>query len=323
MQGCYIGRQFDGDITTVACSNAPGTLVATTSYLYWLAWGVDGDSTRGTLVSALKTGGALRPLAVIEDSSPTLLASGTHLFWTDWKVQKDDRAGVVGSVPLQGGPATTLADDLFLPNGLALDETYAYFGTVDGIFRVPQSGGDVEFIADALAWRMQVVDGMAYWLDHKSVPTELGLRESMAIFRVSVGGGKEPELLLRTFDRPGSLIVVGDRIFWTTNAQGEIWSMPLAGGTPTVVLENPFDEWDLCCSLTSDGTSLFLGREGWPNDHPEKDGILRVSLDGAEVEEVMLGRFVDDVAVDDNFVYFTGSVGTLESRVSGVFRMPK
>lgn len=239
MQGCYIGRKFDGDITTVACSNAPGTLVAATSYLYWLAWGVDGDSTRGTLVSALKTGGALRPLAVIEDSSPTLRASGTHLFWTDWKVQKDDRAGVVGSVPLQGGPATTLADDLFLPNGLALDETYAYFGTVDGIFRVPQSGGDVEFIADALAWRMQVVDGMVYWLDHKSVPTELGLRESMAIFRVPADGGKEPELLLRTFDHPGSLIVVGDRVFWTTNAQGEIWSMPLAGGTPTVVLENP------------------------------------------------------------------------------------
>jgi hypothetical protein len=87
------------------------------------------------------------------------------------------------------------------------------------------------------------------------------------------------------------------------------------------VLENPLDEWDFCCNIVSDGSSLFLPRSGWPNDHPEKDGILRIPLDGAEGEEAVLQRFIEDIAVDEAFIYFTGRMETPEGLISGVFRV--
>jgi hypothetical protein len=117
--------------------------------------------------------------------------------------------------------------------------------------------------------------------------------------------------------------VVQARIYWTTRLQGEIWSLDLGGGTPTRFLPNPLDEWDFCCRLVSDGQSLYLPRLGWPNDHPEKDGIVRVSFDGVEVEEVVLQRFIEDIAVDEEFIYFTGRMETPDGLISAVFRVPK
>lgn len=99
--------------------------------------------------------------------------------------------------------------------------------------------------------------------------------------------------------------------------------MDVRGGPATTLLANDPDEWDLCCSLASDGESLYLGREAWVNGNPDKDVLLRMSLDGSMVEDVVLGRYLVDVAADDEFVFFTGSIDTSDERLSGVFRMPK
>lgn len=46
-------------------------------------------------------------------------------------------------------------------------------------------------------------------------------------------------------------------------------------------------------------------------------------MDGADVVELTRAVRIVDQAVDDAFVYFTGSIEAPDSRVSGVFRMPK
>jgi hypothetical protein len=299
---------LQGGVTVLACSVGAGTIVAGPSDLYWLGWNPDRDPPTGTLLTMPKAGGPVRALADVEDGLPSLRVSGTRVFWTD---RRDGReGGVLQSIDVSGAGLTTLADSLRRPGSLALDDTYAYFGLVGGNFRVPLSGGEVEFVADGLTVQMQVVGDTLYWLDHQGIQTDLGLREALSVFRTPVDGGAEPELLARSFEDPDSLLVVQNRIFWTTRSQGEIWSMDVGGGTQTLVVENPLDEWDFCCKLVSDGESLYLPRSGWPNDHPEKDGIVRVSLDGVEVEELVLQRFIEDMAVDEEFIYFTGRMET-------------
>jgi hypothetical protein len=50
---------------------------------------------------------------------------------------------------------------------------------------------------------------------------------------------------------------------------------------------------------------------------------VRSSLAGTDIVELTRATSIVDQAVDDEFVYFTGSIEAPESRLSGVFRVPK
>lgn len=313
-QGCYPGRALETGVVIVACADDSGEIALGSDDVYWRVW----NSSFGTLVTAPKTGGTPRPLTDVEDRYPALAVRGNRLFWADFVL---DGTGVVGSVSSNGG-VLTLATGWISPYvPFSIDESHVYFGTLDGIQRVPQDGGDVELVVEELHdVDLQAVGPDLYWLDN-IVSTDTGLVGGQAILRMPKTGALEPEILLSEVGQQAtSMIVVGNEIFWTL-FDGDVWSLDLAraGATRTLRLHDEPGTW-FAFSFASDGQNLYFVREG---PVTIGDQVVRMSLSESTITSLVVAPYVSAVAVDDTSIYFTGTLQAPDASISGVFRAPK
>lgn len=102
---------------------------------------------------------------VLDYSVVDLFVGTTHVYWWTgsaessiiWRAPKD------GSEPAQ--PLTTFANPTALPrdNALLVNGGYLYWGTVSGVFRMPEAGGTVTTISTSGTSGLVIADGKLYW----------------------------------------------------------------------------------------------------------------------------------------------------------------
>lgn len=319
-----------GYVTVVGCSPDPQRLALGPSEVYWLDWDAGTEPPTGTILCASKDGGVARPLGTARDSLAILRTDGQDLFWTDHR--DDYKDGVLRKATIAEGDETTLIEGVYLASALALDEANVYFGTVaevevDGIARIRKSGGLPEVLLDgSLVGDMTVRNGELYWLEVRSEPSELGL----PVRRTSVYRAMPDNVMARTLlaeedrDDPVALVATEEFVFWTFGLFGELWRVGHDATGAISLAAGGADTWALGVTLDTDGSNLYFNRYWYTSvGGDDRSALVRSSLDGTDVVELTRAASIVDQAVDDEFVYFTGSIDSADSRVSGIFRRPK
>jgi len=174
-----------------------------------------------------------------------LVADSSTLYWWDLG------ASVFMGAPLDGSAASMIAGPFpvasAVPVGLAVDATNLYalsFGAPAGsqltLSAMPKAGGTWSTlwsgtVGNSYSGSTLVADSTGvYWAD-------LGLGAGMAsgsIWSLHAGGGGTPTKIASGLNYPLELTGDGTNLYW--NDAFALWSMPVAGGTPTIIAANQY-----------------------------------------------------------------------------------
>jgi len=216
--------------------------------------------------------------------------------------------------PLVSCGVTTIVPNLPAPMGLAVDESFVYYGTkgsppdyLDGVlYKAPKNGGAPVVLATKqnVPLNLTVDDTRVYWTNGGHVTMSDGTVVSIA------KSGGAPTVIAGPMMRPGNPVIVGDRIFWTArgDAGGRVLSAHKDGSDaePTVVASNIGPASDLEVA----GTTLVWASSGLAPDQSDAlveranlDGSSRVTLAkgiaspsyqlGVAADALFVGSFVD------------------------------
>jgi hypothetical protein len=100
------------------------------------------------------------------------------------------------------------------------------------------------------------------------------------------------------------LTIDGTNVYWGSgfNTGGTVWSVPIAGGCPSMLVTNQ----QAPHGMASDGTNLFYANEGTNNGG--NGSIQRIPIAGGTPTPIATGQaFPTDVAVDATNVYWVNS----------------
>ena len=182
----------------------------------------DGSGSPPDVVERSRDAGPLeKPLLARSQVSPsTLRLTATHVYWVHGVDPGRDETGFgsapgggVVRIPKEGGPVKTLAWSYGTPDGLALDDQFAYW--TDGMTRrVPLDGGTVEIIRSnqtQFSWGLGAE--AIYYVEGGSA----------AISWIPKAGGIEQTFLTprdrEGFDPVRSIRVLGEYVYWTRQAK--------------------------------------------------------------------------------------------------------
>lgn len=183
------------------------------THIYW--------AERGNVLKRPIAGGERVVLA--EDrpfSIASVVVDATSVYW------KNTGSGVVGAgavrkVSINGGEPVTLADDLGGSEGLAVDDTYVYFGDdYNRVMRVPLDGGMPVRAASRARGRsapkfIAVDDECVYWANSLSGTVEK-----------SILGGKFSAVLAEAAAVPMGIALSEEHVYWTEYGSGEVRMAP-------------------------------------------------------------------------------------------------
>jgi uncharacterized repeat protein (TIGR03803 family) len=328
-------------------SNATGTLpqfplTLAGGTLYGTTYSGGGQGM-GTVFSVPVAGGAPTVLASSFSATLTsgLIVSGNTLFGETGSYYVGNDSSVVGevfSLPITGGTPTVLASFNFSGpygndpfGGLALSGTTLYGVTSNGgvngdgiIFSLPVSGGTPTILTSFSS--TDPVPRFGLTLSGSTLYGETGgggANGMGGVFSMPITGGTPT--LLGSFDSAdgsdpyGGLTVSGNTLYGTTaadgqygNTTGEVFSLPLTGGTPTVLgspfLSNPH-------GVVISGDTLYGA--GTANQIEPFDGVYSMPITGGA--STVLAHFnnqsVDGgfpwggVTISGNAIYGTTSEG--------------
>jgi hypothetical protein len=249
----------------------------------------------------------------------------------------DTPDGVTTAV-IQNGPFTY---------GLAVDATYVYAATEQGIARAPRAGGPATQInasgeADAIA----IDTGRVYWAGNYSIASGSKFASGIGLFSAPIGGGASTLLAASAWSTQiavdeqsvygatpspwsvpiaggpvtvlsqgvsafasRSIALYGDNLYEASAPPGTaaIVSIPKLGGAPIVLVGGRTDPE----VIAVDSTGIYWAERGYP-DQP--GGVFRAGLDGSGVTMLAPDESANSLVVDDANVYWTSSeTGTIES----------
>src|SRR5262249_16731479 len=150
------------------------------------------------------------------------------LYWTD------NLAGTIMKMPATGGTPTMLASSPDNPSAIAVADGTLYWSTFNpGTIRsmpLAAPGVVTTVVPDTFAANLFVRNGTLYWSN-----TEI-IDGSSTIFALPARG-RAPTPLAST---PGSDAAVADAVnlYWTDEVSATIRKAPLAGGEPTILVED-------------------------------------------------------------------------------------
>jgi hypothetical protein len=227
----------------------PSAIAVDATSVYWLS-----GRGPGNVMKVALAGGAPVALASVSSAPFAIALNSTNVYWTTV-------AGDVMSVPLAGGNPTTLATGQSEATFIAADASGAYWnGTNSSVMKVALGGGPPTVLAPASQITAFAVDGSnAYWIDSVS-----GRGGGCFLMTVPIGGGTPATLAT---DLPGCSFQLGTAsptlaagaagVFWgsyTGGYAGPVWTVPLGGGSPTVLAPGPSPY-----TFAVDATNVYWG----------------------------------------------------------------
>ena len=234
-------RTDSNAVTTVLatsdnCTLGTDDVLTDGTNIYWLQI----TNTASSILSTPVAGGNTTVLAST-NSPATVLAlqlSGGSIFWLE---APPAGAGSIRSVPTGGGPITTYVSGFATrANTFAIDSTSIYYVTAnfpssDNLLAVPIGGGAATSLATVANTpvKLVVASGRLAWVDNSSVQS------------LPVTGGT-PLQLAASAGTPTDILIDASNVVWSeTNGSttvpvgGFIKSVPIGGGTVSVILQDP------------------------------------------------------------------------------------
>jgi len=146
-------------------------------------------------------------------------------------------AGVV-CVPKAGGPTTVLESTTPVQYAVAVDDAYVYFGALQGLMRVPKAGGAPAMVAPATG---PTILSIAF--DASSVywtttaPKNPPIKNDWVVAKVAKAGGSVTTLA--SDESPISQLVADDLYVYWGSASGPLVRLQISNGTRSVVTTSP------------------------------------------------------------------------------------
>jgi hypothetical protein len=258
----------------------PRTIAVDGSAVYWANFNSD-------TIMRMPFGGA--PVPIVSATDVGFFAiDGTSVYWTDRS------GGRVMRTPLDGGPPVVLAAGQPGPGQIAVNATDAYWlndgvsqcGVRGTIMKVALAGGTPEVIAELDLARTLALDATSvYWPNVNTLgadpagytindltvdATSVYWPSTTAIMKLPIEGGTPVELATGAPNSLGgsSVKVNQTNVFWV-GADGTIQTMPLGGGSKTVLATQQRDSfiavdaqnvyWTYYDGTTRDGTIKWVG----------------------------------------------------------------
>jgi hypothetical protein len=182
-----------------------------------------------------------------------------------------------------------LTKQITSPGGLAVDGTYAYYGThADGkIYRVPLAGGaPAAVVTKSVATQTEqliLVGSELYWTTYSDQSVLKAPTESV----------------------PYGIASNGTDVFWANHYQpsNAIGHALAAGGTTKNPIISGTPEVNYPTYVAVDGTYLFWANAGTSGTN---GSVMRAKLDGSQPTPLAQNQYpVYGLAIDENNVYFT------------------
>jgi hypothetical protein len=247
-------------------------------------------------------------LLAYADATPGRIAlDATAVYWTE------PPTGSVKKVPIHGGPATTLTSSA-TSLSLAVDALGAYFGTPQGLAKVPLTGGSVTalttgtvgpiasdgitvYFAGNGLQKVSVNGGTATMLASGDI-TDLAIDRNnvywvtrdAAVWKAGLAGGS-PIMLVQGQASALRIAVDATNVYWTQTATSDIRKVSLSGGAAASVT---LTTNQTSVGITSDGTNLYWVDGRYVQKQPIVGGppVMLANAGGL------------DIAIDGTYVYW-------------------
>jgi hypothetical protein len=286
-------------VTTTTTTTATTTSTTTTTTV----------TTTATTTTTTSTGTGGGPVAIASLDRPYWLALDDAYVYATYLGATEYSGGVV-KIPKAGGAPIVLASGGFTADFMAIDDTMVYFDSstsTDSEFRaVPKAGGPVTVI-DAGECSGIAVDAKRVYCGPYNgaqitaydkptfAKTIVGLgtggTRGLAVDDTRVYWGSEAQpavfsmpktgggLTLLTNASPWNIAIDADRIYWGNNANSGtgVWAMPKQGGTPTLVASSAPLG---TLTITIDDTSVYWVTGGAVHRTPKSGGADTVLATG-------------------------------------------
>jgi hypothetical protein len=309
---------FGGVTQLAADPNVTGNLAVTSTTLYWVA---HGETLADSIQALSLDGGAPTVFYTAPDANTAIeaLTVDDHdVYWTEVAVTSFGQyVSVIKAEPQASGSggARDLVTNAFDPGwgfyGLAVDATYAYFGSLGrGVGRVPLAGGPVEVVRPGVAVLSLIASATGvYWIE-LDVPTSalrlMGLAPGAAA-PVTVADVEDEGPMVAY----GPLAATGSTVVWA-GWDGSVRSVPVGGGSVQVLLGAPTD----VAFVAADDSDVFvLEQTSRPHGSLEK-----LPVGGGQATPIATGMGVGGgdlpyrgVVTDATSVYWAGEIGLFKA----------
>gem|GEM_PF-2379465 len=273
---CQAGETCSGGCVKELASaqNYPNFLVANGGTLYWAGL--------GPTIQRMPISGGTPMDAFIPDATFAghFTVDGNTVYWTASN-------GVIKKTDLGTGMSQTIATGQNTPRHLTVVGTSLVYGNVDGVLKVPTSGGTVLLLAPAYHPTALVVSGgNVYWAD--------GSPQSISAIRsVPLAGGAVTTLAT---DLNGSVAMAAGvgTLYFVTQRAGTVESVSMAGGGPVLLTEG---------LIGPDATAVDATHVYWS----QSGGIIkRMPLGGGAIETLATSQTsIQQVVLDGSNIYWT------------------
>jgi len=277
------------------------------------------DNSVGTVAPAPPTPSAATPAE--QPRTPVVLAhlkfaphdiaidaDSVYVTSVDFESQDNSPTDII-KLPKTGGAQTALASRQMGADGLTVAGGTVYWivagdsdqNIPDGVMALSVKGGQPKRVGTTFMFgdaTMAVDAKYAYYG---------GLRDGASkLKRLPLAGGAEEEIASHgEGGKDGGIITMAvdqKHVYWV--AGGSIVSVPLQGGSPTVLVDH--QGWGDVWGMASDGSHLYwTDRGGYKSDEAKTGKVHRVPVDGGPMETIASGLRGRPwgIAVDDSNAY--------------------
>jgi hypothetical protein len=248
--------------------------------------------------------------------------TSTHFYYADYDFTSPDLDAFVYRLPLGGGTPQKFSGAMSVIADIRTDQNYLYFMTELGLFlgspdfyegtigRIPLAGGDAQILTTKAGDKpaaMALTPSHVYWVGEspgaKFDPPSFG----PAVHRLALTGGDVADIGVST--KPQTVAVDATHVYWADD--GAIWRTPTATAGTISIVDAGLDAGGATKVADTQTKSIQIALDGDVIYYANGDsgGLYRVAKEGGTPMLVADGKYVLNLVVDTDDVFFTGEFG--------------